>query len=295
MRRLLLVFLLLLEVPAGAATQSSAPWHLDRVDQRQLPLDGAFHYGATGHGVTAYVVDTGVRLSSTDLSGRVSTGIDLVDGGAADDCNGHGTHVAGLIGGTRYGIAKQVHVVAVRVLDCDGRGPSNRVLAGLQWVEQHHVLPAVINLSLGGAPDKALDAVVRKLVSDGVVVVTAAGNDGGDACNGSPSRTGVALTVSATDRTDHVPSWADTGKCVDLFAPGVDVTSDWYDGRTKTISGTSMASPIVAGAAAVWLERHPSGTPAQVRRALVYASTSGVVVGRGDAPDRLLRVPLTPR
>lgn len=293
MRRLLLAVLLLLAAPALAASQSSAPWHLDRVDQRQLPLDGTYRYGPTGQGVTAYVVDTGVRLSSTDLTGRVTTGVDLVDGGAADDCNGHGTHVAGLLGGTRFGVAKRVRVVAVRVLDCEGRGSRSTVLAGLRWVEQHHARPAVVNLSLGGAPDPALDTVVRQLVREGVVVVTAAGNDGGDACAGSPSRTGVALTVSATDRRDHVPSWADTGRCVDLFAPGVAVTSDWWDGRTRTISGTSMAAPLVAGAAAVWLERHPTATPAQVRQALVYAATPRVVVGRGDAPDRLLRVPLT--
>ena len=277
------------------STQLRAPWNLDRIDQRRLPLDGRYTWSGDGTGVTAYVVDTGARLTSRDLAGRVVTGIDEVDGGPASDCNGHGTHVSGTLGGVRSGVAKRVRLVEVRVLDCHGSGSTSRVLAGLDWVLRHHVRPAVLNLSLGGEPSAALDAEVRALVADGVVVVAAAGNgdaDGQalDACSTSPARTRVAITVSATDRTDAKPEWANTGTCVDLFAPGVGVTSDWdtTDTATRTLSGTSMASPAVAGAAAVWLGRHPSATPAQVRAALVRSATPGVVRGHGSAPDRLL-------
>jgi subtilisin family serine protease len=307
MRRLLVLLLPLLLVapvlatPAASATPlpKRAPWGLDRIDQRVLPLDGAYRPGADGRGVTVYVVDTGVRLTSKDLGGRVVTGVDEVDGGPASDCNGHGTHVAGVIGGTRYGVAKKARLVAVRVLDCDGRGTSQTVGRGLQWVLDHHQAgqPAVLNMSLGGAPSTALDQQVRALVKDGIVVVVAAGNGdasgrAADACGTSPARTRVAITVSATDRRDTKPTWANVGRCVDLFAPGVDITSDWdsSDTATKTISGTSMASPAVAGAAALYLGAHPSATPAQVRAAVVRAATRSVVVGRGTAPDRLLHV-----
>jgi subtilisin family serine protease len=302
-RRLLpaIVAVPLLALPALAttSTQTSAPWGLDRVDQRALPLDGSYHWAADGRGVTVYVVDTGIRMSATDFAGRVSTGVDEVDGGAASDCNGHGTHVAGIIGGTRYGVAKQVRLVAVRVLDCSGRGTSATVQAGLEWVVAHHNAgdPAVVNMSLGGAPSTMLDSEVKKLVADGVVVVTAAGNGDAngqavDACTTSPARTKIAITVSATDRYDSKPAWANTGSCVDLFAPGVGVTSDWYTGdtATKTLSGTSMAAPAVAGVAAMWWSTHPGATPTQVRAAVVKAATTGVVAGHGTAPDRLLHV-----
>jgi subtilisin family serine protease len=302
-RRLLpaIVAVPLLALPALAATstQTSAPWGLDRVDQRALPLDGRYHWAADGRGVTVYVVDTGIRMTSTDLAGRVSTGVDEVDGGVASDCNGHGTHVAGIVGGTRYGVAKQVRLVAVRVLDCSGRGTSTTVQRGLEWVIAHHAAgdPAIVNMSLGGAPSTMLDSEVKKLVADGVVVVTAAGNGDAngqavDACTTSPARTRIAITVSATDRYDTKPAWANTGSCVDLFAPGVSVTSDWYTGdtATRTLSGTSMAAPAVAGVAAMWWSTHPGATPTQVRAAVVKAATTGVVVGHGSAPDRLLHV-----
>jgi subtilisin family serine protease len=298
-RRLLVLLLLLLATPALASVQSRAPWGLDRVDQRRLPLDGRYHWAAGGQGVTAYIVDTGVRLTSRDLQGRAVTGVDEVDGGAATDCNGHGTHVAGTLGGARFGVAKQVRLVAVRVLDCQGRGTTSSVLRGLEWVLADHQPghPAVLNMSLGGAPSAILDREVRALVKDGVVVVVAAGNGdasghAADSCRTSPARTRVAITVSATDRTDTKPAWANIGTCVDLFAPGVDITSDWASGdtATRTISGTSMAAPAVAGAAAVYLATHPTATPAQVRAALVRAATPGVVRGHGSAPDRLLHV-----
>lgn len=302
MRRLVVLFLLALSVPALAATPSvetSAPWGLDRIDQRALPLDGRYHWGGGGRGVTVYVVDTGIRLSAKDFAGRAVTGVDEVDGGAATDCNGHGTHVAGIIGGTRYGVAKKVRLVAVRVLSCQGQGSTQSVQRGLEWVLANHEpgQPAVLNMSLGGAPSASLDKEVRALVKDGIVVVVAAGNGDAsgraqDSCGTSPARTRSAITVSATDVHDGKPAWANVGSCVDLFAPGLNITSDWdtSDTAAKTISGTSMAAPAVAGAAALYLSTHASATPAQVRAALVRAATTGVVRGHGSAPDRLLHV-----
>ena len=303
MRRLVVLLLLALATPALASTpvtlESSAPWGLDRIDQRALPLDGRYHYGGSGQGVTVYVVDTGIRLSAKDFAGRAVTGVDEIDGGPATDCNGHGTHVAGVIGGARFGVAKRVRLIAVRVLNCQGQGSEAIVARGLDWVLANHQAgqPAVLNMSLGGAPSTSLDRQVRALVKDGIVVVVAAGNGdqlgrAADSCLTSPARTRVAITVSATDRRDGKPPWANVGTCVDLFAPGVDIISDWAtsDTASKTISGTSMASPAVAGAAALYLATHPAATPAQVRAALVRGATTGVVQGHGSAPDRLLHV-----
>jgi subtilisin family serine protease len=297
--RIVLLVLALLLLPRPALAAEPAPWGLDRIDQRSLPLDGSYRTKASGAGVTVYVIDSGIRMTARDLGGRATTGVDEVDGGEATDCSGHGTHVAGIIAGTRYGVAKAARLVSVRVVDCQGRSTEATVRHGLAWVLVDHEKgrPAVANISLAGAPSATIDKLVRALIDDGVVVVVAAGNGdpwgrAASACDFSPSRVPAAITVSATDRRDSKPAWANTGPCVDLFAPGVEITSDWGSGdtATKVLSGTSMAAPAVAGAAALYLSTHRTATPAQVRAALVKAATSERVLGHGSAPDRLLHV-----
>jgi subtilisin family serine protease len=280
-------------VVAISATESNAPWGLDRIDQRTRPLNGRYTYPRTGSGVTAYVVDTGIALGK-DFEDGLGAGTTVIkDGNGTRDCNGHGTHVAGTIGGQTYGVAKEVSLVPVRVLDCGGFGTTSGLIAGLDWVVAHHQAgrPAVANLSLSGPRNASLDAAVARVIADGVTVAVAAGNDGGNACNFSPARVPGALTAGATDRTDRRASFSNTGVCVDLFAPGVDVTSDW-PGGTETISGTSMASPHVAGVAALVLAAHRSWLPAAVTAEIVRQSTPNVVVAPGTgSPNRLLYAP----
>jgi subtilisin family serine protease len=279
-----------------SATQNGATWGLDRVDQRTGALDGRFTYpDGAGNGVRVYVVDTGVRTSHAEFVGRTSAGMSFVnDGQGTNDCNGHGTHVAATAAGATYGIAKRATVVAVRVLDCTGAGTWSGVVAGLDWIAANNDgAPAVANLSLGGGASATVDAAIGRLLTAGVTVVVAAGNANTDACGFSPARVPAALTVAATQNGDARASYSNTGTCVDLFAPGTSITSAWStsDTATATISGTSMASPHVAGAAAVVLGAEPALTPAQVAGRVVAATTTGVVTGAGaGSPNRLLYV-----
>jgi subtilisin family serine protease len=276
------------------ATQTSATWGLDRLDQRTLPLSTTYTYDSTGAGVTAYIIDTGIHFSHNEFGGRASSGYDAVDGGAADDCNGHGTHVAGTVGGSTYGVAKGVKLVAVRVLNCSGSGSTSGVIAGINWVTTNHAARSVANMSLGGGASAALDTAVTNSIASGVVYGVAAGNESANACNGSPSRVPNAITVGATTSGDARASFSNFGTCVDLFAPGQSITSSWYtsDTATNTISGTSMATPHVVGAAARLLEGSAM-TPQQVRDTMVANATPNVVTNPGTgSPNRLLFTPV---
>ena len=278
-------------------TQTGATWGIDRIDQRNRPLSGTFTYFATGAGVTAYVIDTGIRFTHSQFGGRAVTGFDAVDGGSADDCNGHGTHVAGTIGGSTYGVAKGVRLVGVRVLNCNGSGTTSGVIAGINWVTSNHApgAPAVANMSLGGGASSALDTAVRNSIADGVSYAVAAGNgnvfgQAVNACNGSPSRVAEAMTISATDSSDRKATWANYGTCVDWFAPGVSITSAWHTSTsaTRTISGTSMATPHTTGVAALYLQSNPGASPATVRNALFNNTTKGIVTSSNTTNNHLL-------
>jgi subtilisin family serine protease len=278
-------------------TQPGATWGLDRVDQRTLPLSTSYSYSRTGAGVTAYIIDTGIRFAHGEFGGRAASGYDAVDGGSADDCNGHGTHVAGTVGGATYGVAKSVSLVAVRVLDCSGSGSWSGVIAGIDWVVGNHQAgnPAVSNMSLGGGASSSVDDAVRRMIADGVASAVAAGNGnrGGraqNACNYSPARVAEAMTIGATDRTDTKPSWSNYGSCVDWFAPGVGITSSWYTSNTatNTISGTSMATPHTAGVAALYLQGNPGASPQTVRDALFENASVNAVKKSATTNNRLL-------
>ncbi|HEX8392475.1 MAG TPA: S8 family peptidase [Longimicrobium sp.] len=280
----------------ASTVQSGATWGLDRIDQRALPLGGSYIYTPTGAGVRAYIIDTGINFGHTNFGGRATSGYDAVDGGSADDCNGHGTHVAGTIGSTTYGVAKSVNLVAVRVLDCQGSGTNAGVIAGMDWVANNHVKPAVANMSLGGGASTATDDAVNRMHNAGVTVVVAAGNENQNACNVSPARAANAITVGSTTNTDARSSFSNYGTCVDVFAPGSNILSTWIGSTTatNTISGTSMASPHVAGVAALYLEGNPSASPATVASAIVSTSTSGKVTSAGTgSPNKLLFSGLT--
>ena len=287
--------------PDGIATivttETGATWGIDRVDQRALPLSTTYSYTSTGSGVTAYIIDTGIRFTHSEFGGRAASGYDAVDGGTADDCNGHGTHVAGTVGGATYGIAKAVTLVAVRVLNCSGSGTWSGVIGGIDWVAGDHQsgASAVANMSLGGGANTSVDDAVRRMIGDGVATAIAAGNgnQGGraqDACKYSPARVAEAITVGATDQTDTKTSWSNYGNCVDWFAPGLNITSAWYSSNTatRTISGTSMATPHTAGVAALYLALNPGSTAQQVRDALYGNTSKGIVKNARTVNNHLL-------
>lgn len=282
----------------ASSVQSPAPWPLDRIDQRDLPLNGSYNYATDGSTVKAYILDTGVRSDHVELAGRVAPGFDAVAGNSSEDCHGHGTHVAGSVGAATYGVAKGVSIVPVRVLGCDGSGYLSGILAGVDWVTADHAAgtPAVANLSLGGSANSTLDSAVDTLVADGISVAVAAGNSGVDACTASPARARAAITVAATSSSDARPSWSNYGSCVDVFAPGEKVESlAWASSTaTTTMSGTSMAAPHVAGAAALYLTANPSASPAAVHDAVVANATTGVVTGPGTGSPNLLVSTLAP-
>jgi subtilisin family serine protease len=280
----------------AVTTQSGATWGIDRVDQRNLPLSGTYTYTATGSGVTAYIIDTGINYTHNEFGGRASKGYDSF-GGTGADCHGHGTHVSGTVGGATYGIAKSVSFKAVRVLDCNGYGTWSGVIAGIDWVVANHAAgtPAVANMSLGGGANSSVDAAVDRMISDGVATAVAAGNgnQGGraqDACKYSPARVTNAMTIGATNSSDTKASWSNYGKCVDWFAPGVSITSAWKGSNTATatISGTSMATPHTAGVAALYLQGNPTASAQVVRDALFALTTKDKVTSSKTANNDLL-------
>ena len=272
------------------ATQSNPPWGLDRIDQRNRPLSGTYTFNWTGSGVRAYVIDTGIRTSHNEFGGRASNVFDAF-GGSGADCNGHGTHVAGTIGGATYGVAKSALLRGVRVLNCSGSGTNSGVIAGVDWVRQNHIAPAVANMSLGGGASSALDTAVNNLHNANVTIVVAAGNSNTDACTQSPARAANAVTVGSTTSSDARSSFSNFGTCLDLFAPGSGILSAWYTSNTATatLSGTSMASPHVAGVAALYKQANPSASSSTIRNAIVNNATTNVISGAGSgSPNRLL-------
>ncbi|HFF8042048.1 S8 family peptidase [Acinetobacter baumannii] len=278
-------------VNIDATTQSNPDWGVDRIDQKALPLNSTYSYLQTGSGTTAYIVDTGILSSHQEFSGRVLSGYTAIsDGNGTTDCNGHGTHVAGTVGGTTYGVAKNVNLVPIRILGCDGSGASSNVIAGLDWILKNGKKPAVVNMSLGGATSSSLDSAVENLYNNGYVMVVAAGNSNTDACTSSPARVSKAITVAATDNTDTRASYSNYGSCVDIFAPGSQINSSWIGNNTATkiLNGTSMATPHVAGVVAEMLQSTPTASPQTISTNLLNQASSNVVKNPSGSPNRLL-------
>jgi subtilisin family serine protease len=277
------------QVVHALTTQSPTPnWGLDRIDQRTLPLNNAYTYFAAGAGVTAYVIDTGIDPTHPDFGGRAAVGYDAT-GGNGIDCNGHGTHVAGILGAKTYGVAKSVRLLGVRVLNCQGSGTFADVIEGVDWVSANSPGPAVANMSLGGSKSAAVDTAVNNLAASGVFVAVAGGGSGTDACNFSPGGASGAFTVAASDRTDHVASFNNTGPCIKLYAPGVQITSLWLNGTTATLSGSSMSAPHTAGVAALYKSRFGDQPTPTVTQWLISVATVGVLIGvPPNTPNRLL-------
>jgi len=271
------------------ATQTNATWGIDRVDQSNLPLDGSYTYNTTGQGVTAYIIDTGIRTAHFEFGGRAQRGFDAF-GGNSEDCDGHGTHVAGTVGGSVYGIAKNVSLVAVRVLDCNGSGTFSGVIAGMDWVAANANGPSVANMSLGGGRSTSVNDAVSRMYNSGVSIVVAAGNSNANACNYSPSSAPNAYTVGSTTNTDSRSSFSNYGNCVDIFAPGSSISSAWYTSNTATatLSGTSMASPHVAGVAALYLESNPNASTQAVYDFISTTSTKSAVSNSQTTNNNLL-------
>ena len=275
------------------ATQSNATWGLDRIDQRNLPLNGTYVYNKTGSGVKAYIIDTGINTSHTSFGGRAVWGTNTTGDGRNTDCQGHGTHVAGTVGSSTWGVAKSTSLIAVKVLDCDGSGTNSGVISGINWaLNNKGSATAVANMSLGGPASTAVDDAVNNAGSRGLVMVVAAGNENQNACNVSPARatgSGV-ITVGATTRSDARASYSNYGTCVDLFAPGSDITSAWIGSTTatNTISGTSMATPHVAGAVALLLQGNTGISASSARTTVLNNTTNGVLSGENGSPDKLL-------
>jgi uncharacterized protein (TIGR03437 family) len=278
--------------PDSNSSQDNATWGIDRVDQRQLPLNKSYVYDATGRGVHVYIIDTGIRRTHQEFGGRVVAAFDALDDGQnSNDCNGHGTHVAGTVGGATYGVAKEVTLYSVRVLPCNNKGDWAAVIAGVDWVTAHHIKPAVANMSIGGSAHQATDDAVKNSIAAGVTYCISAGNDNVDACEASPARAPNTITVGSTTRDDERSSFSNHGTCVNIFAPGSGITSAWFTGDSaiNTISGTSMASPHVAGVAALFLEANPRATPAAVTAALINSATRDLVTDpRPGSPNLLL-------
>jgi subtilisin family serine protease len=280
------------DLVATATSVEPAPsWGLDRVDQRGLPLNSQYTYAASGAGVNVYILDTGIRTTHVEFGGRASGAFTAIDdGNGTNDCDGHGTHVAGTVGGSVYGVAKAVNLYAVRVLDCTGSGAWSGVIAGLDWIAKNHVSPAVANMSFGGEFVQAVNDAVANTVASGVTVVVSAGNSAADACNFSPSSAQAALTVGAANWNDYQSTFSNFGPCLDLYAPGEGITSSWYSGDSATLmlSGTSMAAPHVTGAAALYLEANPGATPANVAAGVVGGATSGALTKLARTSPNLL-------